>query len=162
MKKKLIKRKEKKINNMASIYWVLVCGGCLGILAHTFTSARRINRTLEIKDIGSVFEKLWETDYLSIIGGCLFFGIMLFIASDYIDLEKLDKTDYSLSLANRIYRFKIANFIKTSSVIAGYFAESIIFGLLGTVEMVLKKKLDQLREAKPFDDSHKDSLFTKQ
>lgn len=130
---------------MSAIYGVMILGGLFGILGHTFIAARNINKRLKAGSIGNVFGELWRTDYLSVIGGVLFFGTLLFISSDFINFTKIDEIDYSIPLKERILHFQIANFIKTSSVLGGYFAESIMYGIFGKVEDVIKIRLDNLK-----------------
>lgn len=129
-----------------NVYLIMSIGGLLGILGHTFFAARKINKRLKLGNIGDVFGELWEHDFLTIIGGFLFFIILLFVASDYIDMKHLDGVDFSQSIPERLLKFKFSNFVKTSSLVAGWFAESIIYGCFGTVEEVLKRKIDNFKK----------------
>lgn len=128
------------------IYIVMTIGGTLGILAHTFVAANKINKRLGVRDLDHVFGELWEKDLKTIIRGFFFFIILLFIAADYIDFNNLNTVDYTLSIPERVYRFRIANFIRTSSVIAGYFAESIVYGIFGKAEQIIKQKIDSINK----------------
>lgn len=126
-----------------AIYGVMIIGGILGILLHTYMMALLINKRLKMKDSGQVFGELWRTEYVKIIGSFLCYSIILFVASEWVDFSKVDQIDYSLSLRERLYHLRIANYIKTSSVIGGYFCESIIYVIFGSLEQRLRKKLDQ-------------------
>lgn len=115
----------------------------LGILGHTFIVAKKINKRLGVKDIDHVFGEVWKLDYKAIIRGLFFYLVLLFIASDYINISKIEKPDYTVSIPERIHLFRIGNFIRTCSVVAGYFSESIVYGIFGIAEEMIKKKKEQ-------------------
>ena len=68
------------------------------------------------------------------------FIALLYLSSEYVNLENLDKIDYSETIKDRLLHFRLSNFIKTSSLMAGYFSDYIVYKFIGKA----KKKLDGL------------------
>jgi hypothetical protein len=63
---------------------------------------------------------------------------LLFCSSEFVNLNNLEEADNSHSLKERLFNFKLASFIKTASVIAGWFNQSIVYGFMGVTEKKLK------------------------
>lgn len=115
-------------------------GGLLGILLHAGKAMYNIKKRNETT-FNNVFQMYWKTEWMSFLGSILCFGVLLFVASEFVNLESIDEPDPAEDVKERLLHFKISNFIKLSSVIAGYFADSIVYGFLGVTEIKLKKKL---------------------
>lgn len=116
----------------------------LGIVLHAFKVIRDINKRNTQVDFKMVFLEYWKTEYLSITVSILAFGTMLFVASEFIDLNHVEISDPKQPLSEKLMHFQISRFIKLSSVIAGYFADSILYGFFGVTEIKLKKKFSDL------------------
>jgi len=129
-----------------SIYLVMAFGGLIGIVLHALIVIRNINKRTAGVDFKAVFNEYWKTEWLSLLFSFVAFGALLFVASEFVDLKKLDN-DKSASITERLMNFRIANFIKLSSVLAGYFADSIVYGFLGITEKKLNKKIQAAQEA---------------
>jgi hypothetical protein len=66
--------------------------------------------------------------------------VLLFISSEFINPGKIDTPDVHDTLQDKLMHFRIANFIKVVSVIAGYFSDSIVYGFMGVTEKRIQKK----------------------
>ena len=129
-----------------NIYFVMLFGGILGIILHTFKSVNDIRKRLLITTpnvkFKTVFVEFWSSEWLALVGSLICYGTLLFVASEFANLKAMDTTDPTESLKDRLLHFNISNFIKTSSVIAGYFSDSLVYGFLGKTEQSLKEKFD--------------------
>lgn len=125
-----------------NIYLVMTFGGVLGILLHTLKAIRDISKRNANMNYRMVFMEYWKGEYLSLAGSLLCFAVLLFVASEFVNLQAIDSPDYTEPLKDRLLNFKISNFIKLSSVIAGYFADSLVYSFLGITEKRLKEKLN--------------------
>lgn len=126
-----------------NIYAIMCLGGLLGIILHSFTSVRNINKRTAGVKFGDVLKMYWQTEYLSVITSCFCFGVLLFVASEFVNLSKIDTIDYSESLKDRLLHFRISNFIKLTSVIAGYFADSLVYGFIGVTEKKINEQINK-------------------
>jgi hypothetical protein len=130
------------------IYLVMVVGGIIGIILHSFKSIRDINKRIKSVNFREVLKEYWSSEFFSLLGSLLCFGAMLFIASEFVDLRHIDETDYTESLKDRLMHFNISQFIKLTSVIAGYFSDSLVYGFLGVTEKNINKKIEGLDNEK--------------
>lgn len=126
-----------------NIYLVMIIGGLIGIILHSLKSVRSINKRIDNATLGFVFKEFWKHDKLALLGSAICFFAMLFIASEFINLNEVDKVDYSEPLKERLLHFRLSAFVKTTSVIAGFFADSIVYGFLGVTEKKIKANLDK-------------------
>lgn len=125
-----------------NIYVIMSLGGFLGIVLHVLVTMQTINKNTPSATFIDVWDQYWKTDKISLIISIVSFALLLYMSSEYIDLKNLDKVDFHESLADRVLHSKLATFIKTSSAVAGYFSDYIIYKLLGKTKKVLDKKLD--------------------
>lgn len=123
-----------------SIYLVMIIGGFLGILIHAIVTMATINKNMQKATFKVVWRCYWAYDYWSFIISIAGFTALLYLSSEYVDLEKLDKINYSEPISERLLHFKVSNFIKTSSLVAGFFSDYIVYKFIGKA----KKKLDAL------------------
>ena len=123
-----------------STYAIMMLGGILGIILHAFVAIRNINKKNPKTKFKDVAKEYWSTEWLSVGFSFFCFLILLFVASEFINLKEVDKIDYSEPLKERILHFKMGSFIKLTSILAGYFADSIVYGFLGKTERTLNEK----------------------
>jgi site-specific recombinase len=123
-------------------------GGLIGILLHTLKTVRDINKRNASVNFKDVLGEYWKSEYISLISSLICFGAMLFIASEFVNLKQIDATDYTQSLKERFVNFKIASFIKLTSIVVGYFSDSIVYGFLGVTEKNINKKIEALGNEK--------------
>jgi hypothetical protein len=121
-----------------NIYLVITIGGLLGIFGHSLSAVNKINKRTPNTNFKEVFAAFWRNDKLSVFTSICFFGILLFCSSEFVNLNNLEEADNSHSLKERLFNFKLASFIKTASVIAGWFNQSIVYGFMGVTEKKLK------------------------
>jgi hypothetical protein len=126
-----------------NIYLVITFGGLLGILGHSLKVVNSINKRYDSTDFKTVFAEYWKHDKLALLTSMFSFAILLYVSSEFVNLNHLEDTHDSLK--ERLINFKIATFIKTSSVIAGWFSDSIVYGFMGVTEKRIKKSLDELK-----------------
>lgn len=132
-----------------NIYLVMAFGGMLGILLHAVKSIWAINKKNPLTKFNQVFKEYWKTEWLSFFVSMFCFAVLLFVASEFVNLNKVDTPDMNEPLKERLLHFKLSNFIKLTSVIMGYFSDSIIYGFLGVTEKNLNTKLAELEIKKP-------------
>jgi hypothetical protein len=121
-----------------NIYLVIAIGGLLGIFGHSLSAVNKINKRNPNTNFKEVFAAFWKNDKLSVITSVCFFGILMYCSSEFVNLNDLESVDNSHSLKERLFNFKLAGFIKTASVIAGWFNQSIVYGFMGVTEKKLK------------------------
>lgn len=126
-----------------NIYAVMMLGGILGIILHSFTAVRNINKRTPEATFTMVLKQYWQTEYLAVAASCLCFGVLLFVASEFVNLKQIDTIDYSESIKDRLLHFRISNFIKLTSVIAGYFSDSLVYGFLGKTEKKINEQINK-------------------
>jgi len=123
-----------------NIYLLMTFGCIIGIILHAFVAIRNINKKNPYTKLKDVAKEYWSTEWLSVGFSLFCFFVLLFIASEFINLNHIDKINYSEPLKERLIHFKMSNFIKATSVLAGYFADSIVYGFLGKTEQALNEK----------------------
>jgi hypothetical protein len=121
-----------------NIYLVMSIGGVIGIILHGLNSIRKINKHTPNVNLHQVFSEYIKSDKLSLLISAFCFIALLFISSEFVDLSHLEEAERGQSLKERLFHFKLAQFIKTSSIIAGYFSQYIVYGFLGKTAVNLK------------------------
>lgn len=121
-----------------NIYLVMSVGGVIGIILHGLNSIRKINKHNPNVNLSQVFSEYIKSDKLSLVISAFSFLALLFISSEFVDLKHLEDMDVREPLKERLFHFKLAQFIKTSSIIAGYFSQYIVYGALGKTQERLK------------------------
>jgi hypothetical protein len=124
----------------------MLIGGFLGIILHVFHTVDVISKRLypvnqKIK-FNLVLKEFWATEWFSLLRSFVCFGVLLFVSSEFVNLKKITVPDNSINLEERLLHFNIANFIKATSILAGYFSDSIIYGFFGKTEQSLKDKFN--------------------
>lgn len=117
-------------------------GGLLGIGLHVLVTMQTINKNTPLATFRDVWSQYWKTDKIAFVISIVSFAILLYLSSEYVDLKNLDTVDYKESIADRLLHSRLASFIKTSSVVAGYFSDYLIYKFIGKTKKVLDKKLD--------------------
>jgi hypothetical protein len=123
-----------------NIYIVMTIGGLLGIFLHSLKAVNGINKRFDQTNFQNVFKEYWAHDKLAVVTSIICFGVLLFISSEFINPGKIDTPDVHDTLQDKLMHFRIANFIKVVSVIAGYFSDSIVYGFMGVTEKRIQKK----------------------
>jgi hypothetical protein len=126
-----------------NIYLIMIFGGLLGIIAHAIKTIRDINRRNENVNFGLTWRIYWRTEWFSVFVSVFCYFVLLFIASEFVKLDKIDTPDYSESIADRLLHFRISGFIKLTSVLCGYFADSLVYGFIGVTEKKIKEQTGQ-------------------
>lgn len=129
-----------------NIYLVITIGGLLGIIAHSLKKVNEINKKFDHTSFKTVFVEYWKHDKLAFVTSVFSFVVLLFISSEFVNLNHLEEVDNHQSLKERLFNFKLAGFIKTASVIAGWFADSIIYGFMGVTAKRIEKSLKAIEE----------------
>jgi hypothetical protein len=132
-----------------NIYIVITFAGMLGIIGHSLRTINAINKRNSYNDLKFVFHEYWKNDKLSLITSVFSFGLLLFCSSEFVNLNDLESVDNSHSLKERLFNFRIAAFIKTAGVIAGWFSQSIVYSFMGVTEKRLKAFFDKDKVDKP-------------
>lgn len=125
-----------------NIYIVMSIGGLLGIALHLMVTMQTINKNTSGVGFRDVWKQYWKTDYLSFTISVLSFMVLLFVMSEWIDLNNLDSPDLKEGYADRLLHSRLSTFIKTTSVIAGYFSDYLIYKFIGKTKKVIDQKLD--------------------
>ncbi len=126
-----------------NIYLVITMGGLLGIFGHSLSAVNKINKRHPDTNFKEVFHLFWKNDKVSVFTSVCFFGILMYCSSEFVNLNDLEAVDNNHSLKERLFNFKLASFIKTASVIAGWFNQSIVYGFMGVTEKKLKTFFDK-------------------
>lgn len=123
-----------------NIYVLMSCGLLFGIILHSLKTIRDINKRIDQANFKMVFMQYWSNEIYSLLVSVVCSAILLFVASEFINLPKIDSPDTAETLKEKLFHFNISNFIKSSSVISGYFADSIVYGFMGVSENKIKKQ----------------------
>jgi hypothetical protein len=124
-----------------NIYLVITFGGLLGIIGHSLQKINGINKRHAHTSFKAVFNEYWKHDWFSVLSSIFFFGVLLFVSSEFVNLKHLEEADNQTSLKERLLNFRLANFIKFASVIAGWFADSLVYGIMGVAEKRIAAQL---------------------
>jgi hypothetical protein len=125
-----------------SIYFVIAAGGLLGIFLHSLKAVNSINKKMEGVSFRDVFVEYWKHDKLAVFTAVCCFGVLLFVSSEFVNLNELE-AGHNEPLKERLFHFRLATFIKTASVIAGYFSDSLVYGFMGVTEKRIQKQLKE-------------------
>lgn len=112
-------------------------GGLLGIFIHSLVKVRSINRRLVTENYRSVFIEYWKVEWGTVILSVVTVLTAMFISSEYLELKEGDKAPANLY---EILQYKIATFVKTTFVVIGYCANTVINAFLGVTERKLAQK----------------------
>jgi hypothetical protein len=127
-----------------NIYIIITVGGLIGILLHSLKKVNEINKGFSNTTFKIVFVEFWKHDKLSLLTSAVCFGALLFISSEFVNLNQLESVDNTHSLKERLFNFKLAGFIKTASVIAGYFSDSLVYGFMGVTSKRIAEQFAKL------------------
>lgn len=131
-----------------NIYIIMALGEIFGIALHTSFKMIKIKRKMKLKGVKMSWKQVM-TDYFDdegdtwILALC-FSGALLFVASEFFDLKHLDQIDYSIPLKERLLHYKITQWIKLSSIIAGFVSSSSSFLIIGTADDKIRDKVEAI------------------
>lgn len=126
-----------------NIYLIITAGGLLGIFGHALQVINKINKRHPHTDFKSLFREYWATEWLSLISSVALFGIILFVAADFLNLQKVEAPDPDATKEVKALYWKLSVFIRCASVVAGWFADSIVYGFMGVMEKRIQKKIQE-------------------
>jgi uncharacterized BrkB/YihY/UPF0761 family membrane protein len=126
-----------------NIYAIIALGGFIGIVLHILIAMQTINRQTPKATFNMVWKQYWQTDLLSFLISIVSFLIYIFILSEWIDLHHLDTVDYKEPSAERVLHGNLSTFIKTVSVIVGFFADYLVYKFIGRTKKVIDQKLGE-------------------
>lgn len=133
-----------------NIYLIITAGGLLGIFGHALQTIGKINRRTPQATFKGLFHMYWNTEWFSFICSFAFFGILLFISVDFLNLQKIETPDPDASKEVKALYWKISVFIRCVAVGAGWFADSLVYGLMGVFEKQVAQKFGKPNlEAQP-------------
>lgn len=124
------------------IYLIMSGGMLLGVILHLLIALQTINKATPKADFAMLWKQYWLTDYLSFALSILVCIIVLFTLSEWLNLQKLDTPNPGETAAEKLLHFRLSSFMKTTSVFIGYFADYIIFKVIGKTKKIIDKKLD--------------------
>lgn len=123
-------------------------GGCIGILLHTLFKMIKIKRGMKKKGVVIKFKQVAaeyrDSDADTLLLGIVFYAFLLFVASEFIDLHHLDTIDYSIPIRERLEHYSFSQFIKLSSVIAGFTSSSMSYSIIGTADDKIRDKVTSI------------------
>jgi hypothetical protein len=119
-----------------NIYSVMTIGGVIGIMLNAWRVILNISRKYDTVTFKQAFLEYWKYDKFNFVTSILAYSTLLFLSSEWVNLSYLE--DSHPGEQDRNFHFKIADFIKTTSVAAGFLSDFIVYGLLGK----LKKKME--------------------
>ncbi len=122
-------------------YLLMFFGGVLGIVLHALVTMQTINKNTSAVNFKTVWKQYWISDYWALIISLAVLSIFVYTISEWIDLNNLEAPTKGESIAERALHFKLSAFIKTSSVIIGYFADYLIYKFIGKAKKEIDKKL---------------------
>jgi hypothetical protein len=122
----------------------MIIGGTLGIFLHALKTIRDINKKSEYVDFKTVFSIYWKKEKMSFLTSIICYCVVLFLASEFIDFNDIIKPDFSQGLKERIFHFKLSQFIRLTSVFFGYTSSSVVYGWLGVTEKTVLNKISSL------------------
>ena len=108
------------------MYLQMLLGGLIGIALQTLVKVRNMNTRLPNETFVSVFKTYWSEDFASVLLSILTVAGSVFISSEW--------------LGEKLLGYAVASYIKTSFVVVGYCANSVVSAFLGTTEKKLKDK----------------------
>lgn len=132
-----------------NIYVTITFGGLIGILLHALKVMQNINKKNASTNFRMVFNEYWKSDWFTFIGSLLCFGALLFVSSEFINYQDVTgiPPEPHQDLKDKLIHFQMRNFIKVTSVIAGYFSDSIVYGFFGVAGKRLEKRFKDENEA---------------
>jgi len=119
--------------------------GFLGIILHSLVKIQTINKKMSSQTFKSVFEAYFQSDFISLLISAFAILTAIFIISEWLHGNETGTPGN----IGKIVEYKIANYIKTTFVVIGYCADSIVYVFFGTVEKKLQKKADDEGLTKP-------------
>lgn len=111
--------------------------GLFGIALHSLITIRKINKNIETETYKSIFLKYWRMEWISLTTSVVALGAAIFISSEFLNGD-IDKPVPGNIAA--LIQFKLMAYVKTTFLVVGYCADSIIYAFLGTAEEKLKKR----------------------
>lgn len=111
--------------------------GIFGIILHSLMTIRKINKSIESETYTSVFKKYWRMDWLSLVTAFIVLCTAVYISSDFLNVDPDKPMPGNLGA---LLQYKIITYIKTTFLVVGYCADSIVYSFLGSAEQKLKER----------------------
>lgn len=118
-------------------YLIMFAGGLLGIFIYALRKVKGIRKRLPDADYKTVFRQYWISEWNTVLTSVVVVIACIFISSEYLNIDANSPTPAGIA---SILKYKIATFIKTTFIVVGYCANSIVDAFLGTTEAILQKK----------------------
>jgi len=121
--------------------------GIFGILFHILIAVRQLNNALPNQTYASVFEAYFKKDWICLVGSLLSVSFVMFIIAPYLHAhaDTPDKTGD----AEDWFVYYVVKYTRIAFAIVGYFGDSLIFGLFGTIGKKLADKGIPTDQPKP-------------
>jgi hypothetical protein len=124
----------------------MAIGGLIGIILHSLKNIRSINKRIPEANYKMLLREYWGKDWLSLCTSIFCFIALLFVADEFINLKAIDNLEKVGTLKERLVNLNLATFVKLTSIIVGYFADSIVYGFMGVTEDKINKQLEDIKK----------------
>jgi hypothetical protein len=124
-------------------------GLLIGTVLHAANSIRKINKNNPNVSLSQVFHQYIQNDKIALLTSIACSLALLWVSSEWVNLSHLEASDKAEPLKEKLYHFKLAQFIKTTSVVAGYFSDYIVYGWLGKTKGIIADKFKKSEPDKP-------------
>lgn len=118
-------------------YLIMLIAGMIGIFLFALRKVKGIRKRVPEADYKTVFNQYWKSEWDTITTSVIVVIACIFISSEYLNIDS--DTEAPAGIGG-IVKFKIATFIRTTFIVIGYSANSIVDAFLGTTEAILQKK----------------------
>lgn len=122
-------------------YLIMFLAGILGIILHSLIKVQEINKNTVCTNYKQVFKVYFSTDWISILISIFTVFTVLLIISEFINIQ--DGANTPGNVAQQL-QYNIAHFIRTTFVVVGYCADSIVYTYLGGTQKKLQAQSGQV------------------
>lgn len=119
------------------IYVLMFVAGLFGIALHSLITIRKLNKNIATETYKSIFAKFWRMEWISLTTSIVALGAAIFISNEFLNGDLDNPMPGNIA---GIIQYKLMTYVKTTFLIVGYCADSIIYAFLGTAEEKLKRK----------------------
>ena len=132
-----------------NIYLSVSIAFMVGVIIHAAVAMRKINNATPGIDFNGVLKEYMKTDTWTLIISILALFVYLIILSEAMGAGDLDVNHPSETASESDLHWRIANYIKTISIIVGYWADYAVYSFFGRAKKVIDTKLGSDENNKP-------------
>ena len=131
-----------------NIYLSVSVAFMVGVIVHAAVAMRKINSATPGIDFNGVLKQYIKTDTWTLVISVLALFVYLIILSEAVGAGDLEINHPAETPSENNFHWKIAGYIKTISIIVGYWADYAVYSFFGRAKKMIDTRLGNNDESK--------------